>query len=359
MIVRKENILAMTEKKRIPMRDGYGNALLKLCEKNPKIMVLDADVAKSTRTVWIKEKYPEHFLDMGISEQDMIGTASGMALAGQIPFCSTYGVFLAGRAWDQIRTTVCYNQLNVKLGGAHAGLSVGKDGATHQALEDVAIMRVLPHMTVVVPCDAVETEKATLAAAAWQGPVYVRFGREAVDVITDDDTPFEIGKARLAYGIDVNEYAMSDRLPESSTASSDHSSVRADVASDSEKSLDCVIFANGPMVGEAVKAAEVLTQEGLKITVYDNHTVKPLDTTTILAAARNTRCILTAEEHQKAGGMGSTVAEFLAEHCPVPMRIIGVNDSFGQSGTPEELYRYYGLTAGHLVKAAHELLDKR
>lgn len=323
----------MNDKKSIPMRDGYGHALQKLCETNPDIMVLDADVAKSTRTVWIKEQYPAHFLDMGISEQDMIGTASGMALAGQIPFCSTYGVFLAGRAWDQIRTTVCYNNLNVKLGGAHAGLSVGKDGATHQALEDVAIMRVLPNMTVVVPCDALETEKATLAAAAYPGPVYVRFGREAVDVITEETTPFEIGKARLAY--------------------------KSSTDSDGTSPLDCVIFANGPLVGESLKAAETLTGEGYSIRVYDNHTVKPLDTETILTAAQGTRCIVTAEEHQKTGGMGSAVAEFLAEHHPVPMRILGVDNSFGQSGTPEELYGYYGLKSENIINAVHDLLSER
>jgi len=319
----------MSDLKMIPMRDGYGNALLKLCASDDRIMVLDADVAKSTRTDWIKEKFPDQFIDMGISEQDMVGTASGMALGGMIPFCSTYGVFLAGRAWDQIRTTVCYNKLNVKLAGAHAGLSVGRDGATHQALEDVAIMRTLPNMTVIVPCDAVETEKATLAAAALDGPCFIRFGREAVPVITGEKTPFRIGRARLVTGYD----------PE-------------DVKHDS----DCVVFANGPLVHEAVNAAASLAAEGINITVYDLHTVKPLDCATVIAAAEKAGCAVTAEEHQKAGGMGSAVAECLAEHCPVPMRIIGVGDTFGESGSPDELYDRYGLRAADIEAAVKSLL---
>ena len=185
------------EMKKVPMRDGYGKALLRMCGEDRNIMVLDADVSKSTRTVWVHDKYPEKFMNMGISEQDMVGTAAGLALSGMTPFVSTYCVFLCGRAWDQIRTTVCYNDLDVKLGGAHAGISVGPDGATHQALEDIALMRVLPNMTVIAPCDAVETEKATLAIAERHGPCFLRFGREPVPVVTDEDSPFEIGKANV------------------------------------------------------------------------------------------------------------------------------------------------------------------
>ncbi|MCR4672709.1 MAG: transketolase family protein [Lachnospiraceae bacterium] len=321
----------MKEYKAVPMRDGYGNALLKLCAADPKVMVLDADVAKSTRTDWIKKEYPDHFLDMGISEQDMVGTASGMALGGLIPFCSTYGVFLAGRAWDQIRTTVCYNNLNVKLGGAHAGLSVGRDGATHQALEDVAIMRVLPNMTVVVPCDSLETEKATLAAAAYPGPVYLRFGREAVPVITDEDTEFEIGRARHVSG------------PELRNA--------GEIA-------DAAIFANGPMVREAAIAAEKLAAEGITAAVYDLHTVKPLDEEALLAAAESAKVIVTAEEHQLAGGMGGAVSEFLSVRHPVLMRMIGVDDSFGESGSPDQLYDKYGLRAENIAAAARGALGR-
>ena len=309
---------------RIPMRDGYGKALLSLCAQGENIMVLDADVAKSTRTVWVREQYPERFLDMGISEQDMVGTAAGLALSGMTPFVSTYCVFLAGRAWDQIRTTVCYNDLNVKLAGAHAGISVGPDGATHQSLEDVALMRVLPRMTVVVPCDAEETRKATLAIAKKNGPCFVRFGREAVPVITDEDTPFELGKARLC-----------------------------------REGKDVTVFANGALVYEALQAAEALAQQGISVRVYDLHTVKPLDKEAILAAAEETGCIVTAEEHQVYGGMGGAVAECLAANHPVPMEMVAVQDCFGQSGQPDELMDHYHLNRKAIEEKTHLVLSRK
>ena len=309
---------------KVPMRDGYGKALLELCEKRKDVMVLDADVAKSTRTVWVRDQYPEHFLDMGISEQDMVGTAAGLALSGMIPFCSTYCVFLAGRAWDQIRTTVCYNKLNVKLGGAHAGISVGPDGATHQALEDVALMRVLPNMTVIVPCDAEETRKATLAMAELNGPCFVRFGREAVPVVTDESTPFQVGKARLC-----------------------------------RDGSDVAVLANGPMVYEAMNAAEALAKEGVSVRVIDLHTVKPLDEEAVILAARETGCIVTAEEHQVHGGMGSAVAECLAANCPVPMEMVGVQDSFGESGQPQELMDKYGLNQENIEAKIRAVLKRK
>ncbi|WP_151075845.1 transketolase family protein [Flintibacter sp. KGMB00164] len=306
---------------KIPMRDGYGKALLKLIGDGKPVVALDADVAKSTRTVWVRDQYPEHFLDMGIAEQDMVGTASGLALGGIIPFASTYGVFLAGRAWDQIRTTVCYNNLNVKLAGAHAGISVGPDGATHQALEDVALMRVLPNMTVVVPCDAVETEKATLALAEREGPCYIRFGREAVPVITDEDSPFEIGKANVL-----------------------------------RDGKDAVLFANGAMVYEGLEAAKQLAGEGIDLMVVNLHTVKPLDQEAVVAAARKTGRVITAEEHQAAGGMGSAVAECLAQHYPVPMRILGMQDGFGESGAPDELMKRYGFSSDAIYQAVKDFV---
>lgn len=306
---------------KIPMRDGYGKALLKLIGNGKPVVALDADVAKSTRTVWVRDQYPEHFLDMGIAEQDMVGTASGLALGGMIPFASTYGVFLAGRAWDQIRTTVCYNNLNVKLAGAHAGISVGPDGATHQALEDVALMRVLPNMTVVVPCDAVETEKATLALAEREGPCYIRFGREAVPVITDEDSPFEIGKANVL-----------------------------------RDGKDAVLFANGAMVYEGLEAAKRLSGEGIDLMVVNLHTVKPLDQEAVVAAARKTGRVITAEEHQAAGGMGSAVAECLAQHYPVPMRILGMQDGFGESGAPDELMKRYGFSSDAIYQAVKDFV---
>lgn len=306
---------------KIPMRDGYGKALLKLIGNGKPVVALDADVAKSTRTVWVRDQYPEHFLDMGIAEQDMVGTASGLALGGMIPFASTYGVFLAGRAWDQIRTTVCYNNLNIKLAGAHAGISVGPDGATHQALEDVALMRVLPNMTVVVPCDAVETEKATLALAEREGPCYIRFGREAVPVITDEDSPFEIGKANVL-----------------------------------RDGKDAVLFANGAMVYEGLEAAKRLSGEGIDLMVVNLHTVKPLDQEAVLTAARKTGRVITAEEHQAAGGMGSAVAECLAQHYPVPMRILGMQDGFGESGAPDELMKRYGFSSDAIYQAVKDFV---
>ncbi len=309
---------------KVPMRDGYGQALLAMCGQGENIMVLDADVAKSTRSVWVRDKYPERFLDMGISEQDMVGTAAGLALSGITPFVSTYCVFLCGRAWDQIRTTVCYNDLNVKLAGAHAGISVGPDGATHQSLEDVALMRVLPRMTVVVPCDAEETRKATLAIAKKQGPCFIRFGREAVPVVTDEDTPFELGKARLC-----------------------------------REGSDVTVFANGAMVYEALQAAEALGAEGISVRVYDLHTVKPLDGEAILAAAGETGCIVTAEEHQCSGGMGSAVAEFLALNCPTPMEMVAVQDSFGESGQPQELMDKYGLSQKAIEEKIRAVLARK
>lgn len=308
----------------VPMRDGYGKALLELCEKDPKVIVLDADVANSTRTVWIRDKYPEQFIDMGIAEQDMVGTASGLALGGMIPFVSTYCVFLAGRAWDQIRTTVCYNDLNVKFGGAHAGISVGPDGATHQALEDVALTRVLPNMHVIVPCDAEETRKATLAAAAIDGPCFVRFGREAVPVVTDENTPFVFGKIRTV-----------------------------------KEGTDVAIIANGSLVYHAMEAAKILQEEGINAEVIDCHTVKPLDEEGIEAAARKTGCVVTAEEHQMNGGLDGAVAECLARRYPVPMEMIAVQDTFGESGTADELMAKYGLDAKAIVEKVRKVIARK
>ena len=310
--------------KMLPSRDGYGQALLELAHSKDNLLVMDADVAKSTRTNWVAEKYPAKFLDMGISEQDMVGTAAGFAIAGMLPFATTYCVFLTGRAFDQIRTTVCYGNLNVKLAGAHAGISVGPDGATHQSLEDVALMRTLPNMTVVVPCDAEETRKATLAIAQKHGPCFIRFGREEVPVVTDESTPFELGKARLV-----------------------------------RDGADITVLANGPMVYHASLAAEELGKQGISVMVVDIHTVKPLDEEFILAAAQKTGAVVTAEEHQKAGGMGSAVCEYLSEVCPVPVVRVGVDDSFGESGQPEELMQKYGLDQNNIVDAIHLALSKK
>lgn len=307
-----------------PPRDGYGEALLKLVNNNEKIIVMDADVAQSTRTNWVQNEYPDKFVDMGISEQDMVGTAAGMALSGMIPFVSTYGVFLSGRAWDQIRTTVCYGNLNVKFGGAHGGISVGPDGATHQALEEVALMRVLPNMKVIVPCDANETRKATLSVAEVDGPCYIRFGREATPIITDDDIPFELGKGRLF-----------------------------------REGNDVTVIANGPMVYEALLAADKLREKGISVRIINLHTVKPLDNDIIIKAAKETGAIVTAEEHQINAGMGSAVAECIVKNQPVPIEIIGVNDTFGESGQPEELMKKYGLKSSYIIDSIKKVLSRK
>ena len=307
-----------------PARDGFGEGLLALCQERADVVVLDADVSKSTRTNWIGDRFPKQFFNMGISEQDMVGTASGLALGGMVPFVATYGVFLSGRAWDQIRTTVCYNNLPVKFGGAHAGISVGPDGATHQALEDIAITRVLPNMTVLAPCDAEEVRKATIAAATWPGPVYIRFGREPVPVITDEKSPFEIGKAVwLKTGSDV------------------------------------AIIACGAMVYQALQAADQLAKESIHATVVNLHTIKPMDRDSVIRAASVCGCVVTAEEHQIAGGMGSAVAETLAAACPVPIEFVGIHDTFGESGQPDELMEKYGLSAEVIVSAAKRALQRK
>ncbi len=310
--------------KRVPMRDGYGKALLELCRLHEDVVVLDADVAKSTRTDWVRREYPDKYVNVGISEQDLVGTAAGMSLTGFVPFISTYGVFLTGRAWGQIRNTICYNNLNVKLGGAHAGISVGPDGATHQALEDVALMRVIPNMTLIVPCDWHETYKATLAVYDMKGPSYVRFGRNPAPVVTTEDTPFIVGKAAVF-----------------------------------RDGSDVTIFANGIMVYQALQAADILQQEGISAEIINVHTVKPLDTQTIVASAGKTKAVVVCEEHQCIGGLGSAVCEALAQHCCVPVELVGIQDTFGESGMPDELLKAYGLDASSIVQAVRNVLKRK
>jgi transketolase len=304
-----------------PTRFGYGEGLVKLGEINPNVVVFDADLAKSTTTIWFAEKFPTRFFDAGIAEQNMLGMAAGMSLMGKIPFVTTYGVFVSGRAWDQIRTTVCYSNLNVKIGGAHGGVSVGPDGATHQALEEITIMRVLPNMTVLSPCDANEAYKATLAAAEMRGPVYLRFGREKVPLLTKPEDPFEIGKA-VVY----------------------------------RRGADVGLLATGHMVYHALLAAEALEKEGVSAYVLNVHTIKPIDEEAILDVAAKCKCLVTCEEHQVTGGFGGAVAEVLAKRRPVPMRFIGVQDRFGESGKPDELFEVFGLSAAHIAAAAKDVM---
>lgn len=308
-----------------PTRDGFGEALVELGHANPNIVVMDADLAKSTRTEWFWKEFPDRFFDAGIAEQNMLCMCAGFARAGKIPFASTYGVFVAGRAWDQIRTTVCYTDLNVKIGGAHGGISVGPDGATHQALEEIALMRVLPNMTVLSPADYPQTKRATHLAAEIEGPVYIRFGREPIPIITGDRTPFELGKG--------NVY---------------------------REGSDVAIIATGPMVKPALDAAEELAREdGIDARVINIHTIKPIDADIIEQAARETGAIVTAEEHQVMAGFGSAVAEVVVQRAPVPMRFIGIQDRFGESGAPDELMDVFGLLPRDIKAAVQQVIKQK
>ena len=313
------------EMKMKPTRHGYGEALVQLGKENENIYVLGADLTSSTSANLFADEFPDRFVEIGIAEQNMLNVAAGLALEGKIPFVSTYGVFIAGRAWDQIRTTVCYGNVNVKIGGAHGGISVGPDGATHQALEEITIMRVLPQMTVVVPCDYWETMKATkYIATEINGPCYVRFGREAVPIITEEDTPFEFGKI-----------------------------------STFREGKDAAIVACGMMVYWALEAAKELEKEGIDVMVVNNHTIKPIDKDGLIEVAKKTGAVVTAEEHQNIGGLGGAVAEVLSQNYPVPMKIVGVEDRFGESGDPWELLEEFGLTTKFLVKAVKEVLEMK
>jgi len=305
-------------------RQGWADALLELGEKDPNVVVMDADLSKSTLTCQFCDKFPDRFFNAGIAEQNMVNMAGGLSLAGYIPFATTYGVFVSGRAWEQIRTTICINNLNVKLGGAHGGVSVGPDGATHQALEEISIMRCLPEMTVLVPADYHETYKATLAAAAIDGPVYVRFGREKVPVVTKEDDPFVVGKARVM-----------------------------------KEGDDVTIIACGAMVAEALDAAAILSEEGVDAEVINLSTIKPLDNETILKSVEKTGALVTAEEHQIAGGMGSAVLEMLAQNHSVPTEMVGIQDTFGESGKPEELMEKYCCKYSNIVEKAKKVLERK
>ncbi len=306
---------------KIATREAYGKALVELGTGNPDIVVLDADLAKSTRTIEFKKRFPHRFFDLGVAEANMVGTAAGLAAAGKIPFCSTFAVFAAGRAFDQIRQSVAYPRLNVKIAASHAGITVGEDGASHQSVEDVALMRVLPNMTVFVPADAVETAGAVRAAVDIDGPVYIRLGRAGVPVLHGDDFKFVPGQAVTL-----------------------------------RQGLDATIIASGFMVGQALQAADLLAAEGIEAGVLNIHTIKPLDVQAVVDAAQRTGFIVTAEEHSIIGGLGSAVAETLAEHYPVPMLRVGLQDVFGESGRPDELLQKYGLTPDDIVNAVQKLL---
>lgn len=312
----------MAEKK-IATRESYGNALAELGEKYD-IVVLDADLSKSTKTEVFKKKFPDRFINMGIAEQNMMSTAAGLASCGKIVFASSFAMFAAGRAFEQIRNSIAYPNLNVKIGATHAGISVGEDGATHQCLEDIGIMRTIPNMVIINPADDVEARAAVKAAADHNGPVYLRFGRLGVPVIYGDDYKFELGK-----GVTLKDGS------------------------------DVTIFATGLMVEASLSAAEALSEQGVSARVVNIHTIKPIDREIIVNAARETGAVVTCEEHNIIGGLGSAVAEVLCEEYPVPMVRVGVKDCFGKSGVPAQLLKDYGLTAEDVAESAKKAMAKK
>ncbi len=306
-----------------PTRDGYGAGVVEAAAKNTNIVVLCADLTESTRSVEFKKMFPDRFVQMGVHEQLLAALAAGMAMAGKIPYITSYAMFCPGRAWEQIRTNICLNDVNVKIIGSHAGVSVGPDGATHQAVEDMAIMRVIPNMTVIAPCDVHEARKATIAIANWDGPCYVRFAREKTPVFTTDRTPFEIGKANIL-----------------------------------RDGKDVAIIACGPLTYRALQAAEELKRAKIDAMVVNMHTIKPLDEKTLLEAAKRCRAIVTVEEHQIAGGLGGSVAETLARLRPTPIEFVGVHDRFGESGEPNELIEHFGMGVASIKDAVKKVLKR-
>lgn len=309
---------------KIATRDAYGEALVELGNINKDVVVLDADLSKSTKTNDFGKAFPERFFNMGIAEQNLLGTAAGFAASGKIPFASSFAVFAVGRAYDQIRNTIAYPHLNVKIAASHAGLTVGEDGGSHQMLEDIALMRVLPGMTVIVPADGIETRQAVLAAAEYDGPVYIRLGRPKVPVLFDDNYRFQIGKGVLM-----------------------------------QDGTDVTLIATGIMVSKALEACELLQAEGISAAVINISTIKPLDAGLISKWAEKTGAVVTCEEHNIIGGLGSAVAEALAERHPVPMARVGVADAFGQSGLPDELLAKYGLTAENIAEKAKAVIARK
>lgn len=307
-------------------RDGFGKGLLELGETNKEVVALCADLAESTRMLAFKEKYPERYIELGVAEQNLATIASGLANYGKIPFIASYATFSPGRNNEQIRTTISLNNVPVKIVGSHAGLSVGPDGATHQALEDMGLMRLQPNMTVLSPCDANQSYKATLAAAAHKGPVYLRLAREKTPLMTTLETPFEIGKAQVVW--------------------------------ESEHAPEVAVIATGPLLHNALLAVKEL-EHAIPCVVINMHTIKPLDTEALLGAARAARAVVTVEEHQTHGGLGGAVAEVLAAQFPVPVEFIGVRNSFGQSGEPKELIEHYGMGVSHIVAAIKKTVARK
>ncbi len=312
----------------VPIRKGFGQGLVVAGEKDKNVVALCADLTESTQMHLFAEKFPERFIEMGIAEQNLVGVASGMAAMGKIPFCSSYAMFSPGRNWEQIRTAISYNDRKVVVVGSHAGISVGPDGGTHQALEDIALTRIIPNMDVISPCDAIEAKKATILLAKTKEPAYLRLAREKTPIMTTDDTPFEIGKAQIFWMPDVG---------------------LAQVG----------IIVTGALTYKAIVAAKELEKEGIKIKVMNLTSIKPIDKDEIIKLAKEAKLIVTVEEHQIAGGLGGAVAEILAQNYPVPIEFVGVKDLFGQSGTPNELIEHYGMGKDSIKEAVRKVLKRK
>jgi len=322
-----KDVLNVKTIKRVATRDGYGQGLLESGTRDKRVVAVCADLVESTRTEDFAKKFPDRFIEVGVAEQNLITVASGLASYGKIPFAASYAAFSPGRNWEQIRTTICYNNVPVKIVGSHAGLSVGPDGATHQAIEDIATTRVLANMTVISPSDMNEAYKATLASVTTSGPVYLRLCRENTPVFTTSKTPFKVGRAEIFF--------------------------------DYKGKPDVVIVATGPLVYEALIAADILEKQGRKVRVLNLHTIKPIDKVALIKSAKDAGAIVTVEEHQIYGGMGSAVVEVLSQSYPVPVEFIGINDKFGESGQAKELLEKFNLTAPSIVKAAQRAIRRK
>jgi len=313
----------------VPIRQGFGEGLLAAGEKNLQVVGVCADLTESTKMNLFSEKFPNRFIQVGVAEQNMASVASGLAAMGKIPFISSYAMFSPGRNWEQIRTTICYNNQPVKIVGSHAGVSVGPDGGTHQAIEDIAITRVIPRLMVISPCDSIEAKKATMLSTDTGTPVYLRLARDKTPIMTTEDTPFEIGKVQIFWH-----------------------------PSEGRTKPEVGIIATGALLHKALLAAKDLEEKGIEVEVMNLHTIKPLDEKAIIDLAKRTGKIVTVEEHQIRGGMGSAVAECLAKNFPVPMEFIGVDDDFGQSGTQDELIEHYGMGTKSIIKAVNKILKR-
>ena len=316
--------IGLPDIEQVPSRNGFGEGLLELGGHHKDVVALTGDLAESTRVLEFAKKYPERFIECGVAEQNMMGVAAGLALAGKTAFVASYATFSPGRSWDQMRVSVAYSKTNVKIAGSHTGLSVGPDGATHQALEDIAIVRTVPNMTVVVPCDAIEARRTTIALGTTAGPAYFRLGREKTPVMTTEETPFTIGKAIVM-----------------------------------KEGSDVAVIGSGPILYNGLMAALELEKEGINVLVINNHTIKPIDAETIVWAAKLTKAVVTIEEHQIMGGAGSAVAEVLAQRYPVPIEMVGMPDTFGESGQPEELIRKFGMDKESIKQAIKKVLTRK